>query len=131
MKTFNDFLKCMLAAIGVLGILVFFFGPPKVAMNPDPTPTMIFDGVTADQIARVEEMCRRYIELWESDLELYNETANSDRPKIQEIHERVKTRMNEIADAYNKYLLTNGYVFNETLPEGIYAYIEQTEETDD
>ena len=131
MKTFDDLWKCMFAAIGVLGLLVFFFGPPKVAMTPDPTPTVIFDGVTADQIARVEEMCRRYIELWESDLELYNETADSDRPKIQEIHERVKTRMNEIADAYNNYLITNGYVFNGTLPDGIYACIERIGDTDE
>lgn len=128
MKTFTDFLKCMLAAIGVLGVIVFIFGPPKVAMNPDPTPTMIFDGVTADQIASVEEMCRRYIELWESDLELYNETADSDIPYVQEIHKRVKTRMNEISDMYNNYLITNGYVFNGTLPDGIYACIERIEE---
>ena len=131
MKTFNDFLNCIFVAIGVLGVIVFIFGPPKVTITPDQTPTVIFDSVTEEQIIRVEETCRRYIALWEADLELYNETKDSDNPDIQRIHERVKTRMNEVADSYNKYLMTNGYVFAETLPEGIYAYIGRTEETDE
>lgn len=128
MKTFEDFLKCIFVAIGILGVIIFIFGPPKVTMTPEPTPTVIFDGITEEQIIRVEETCRRYIALWEADLELYNETKDSDNPDIQRIHERVKTRMNEIADSYNRYLLINSYVFNGTLPDGIYAYIERIEE---
>ena len=128
MKVMDEIFNCIIIATGILGVLIFIFGPPKLNSEVELTPTVIFDGITEEQIIRVEETCRRYIALWEADLELYNETKDSDNPDIQRIHERVKTRMNEIADAYNNYLMTNGYVFAETLPEGIYAYIGRTEE---
>ena len=131
MKVMDEIFNCIIIATGILGVLIFIFGPPKLKSAAEPTPTVIFDGITEEQTIRVEETCRRYIALWEADLELYNETKDSDNPEVQRIHERVKTRMNEIADSYNKYLMTNGYVFVETLPEGIYAYIGKTEETDE
>ena len=115
-----------LLIIGLLfGLIIVVFGPPKLTVTDT---NDISDTITDEQIARVEEICRRYVALWEADLELYKETLNSDIPKVQEIHTRVKTRMNEIADSYNLYILTNGYVFNGTLPDGIYAYIERIEE---
>ena len=134
----QDLFHCFVVAILLLGTLVFIFGPPRVKQeeptpivnecSKEPTPTPIIDEITTEQVIRVEETCRRFIALWEADLELYNDTSFSTNEKTQEIHARVTTRMNEIAESYNKYLITNGYVFGETLPDGIYAYIEQIEE---
>ena len=75
----------------------------------------------------VEENLRSMISLWESDLELYNETDDPTRPDIWAIHLRTKARMDETANAYNAYLQRYQYLFPDTLPDDIYAAIERTE----
>ena len=75
----------------------------------------------------VEENLRQMIRLWEDDLDLYNRTADTDSKSIEEIHQHTKNRMNEIADAYNAYLQRYNYLFQDTLPDDIYAAIERIE----
>jgi len=86
------------------------------------------DEITPAQIEEVAGRCRWMISLWEQDLEFYNKTLGSDDPAVQEIHEFIKTRMNETAEAYNLYILQNAYVFNGAIPNDIYAAIAKIEE---
>lgn len=88
----------------------------------------VTDEITPAQIEEVAGRCRWIISMWEQDLEFYNETAESDDPVVQEIHEFIKTRMNETAEAYNLYILQNAYVFCGDMPNDIYAAIAKIEE---
>lgn len=131
----SELLKFLCLIMFVAVLVRFIFIPmiintePMAEPSSTPETALIFDAITPEQVVRVEETCRRYIALWEQDEDLYFETLNSANPKIHEINLKAKARMNKIADAYNNYILTNGYVFNGTLPEGIYAYIGRVEDT--
>ena len=75
------------------------------------------DSITAEQRKITEAVARDLIAEWAKEAEAYK---NGD--------ESAKERANDAADTYNRYMMTNSYVFGETLPEGIYAVIEKIED---
>ena len=75
------------------------------------------DRITDEQRKEVEDTCRKMIASWEADLYLYKQTKNIE----------AKERANRTAAEYNKYILQNGYVFGETLPDGVFAVIDSIE----
>lgn len=78
----------------------------------------ITDSITNEQRQEAETELRQWIDDWEKLSDIYKNNENA---------EIAKGLMNEIAGHYNKLILKYGYLFGETLPEGIYAAIEITE----
>ena len=85
------------------------------------------DYITSEQRQKVEAMLRKWIDDWEEDLDIYMKYKDSEDPREQKLANKAKEQMNEIAEHYNKLILKYGYLFGETLPEGIYAAIEKAE----
>ena len=77
----------------------------------------VTDEITEAQIKSVEVEARAMIAAWEADMQTYKETGS----------EEAKASANKTAEEYNEYIAKWGFVFGETLPEGIYAAIEMIE----
>ena len=74
------------------------------------------DTITREQIEAAEATCRMMIAAWETDVQSYKD-GDID----------AKASANKTAQDYNEYMQINGYLFGETLPEGLYAAIEPIE----
>ena len=84
----------------------------------------ITDEITDEQRKEVEDTCRAMISSWETDAEQYRRYKNSDTAEYKELAEQSRINANITATSYNDYILLNGYVFGDTLPDGVYAVIE-------
>ena len=82
------------------------------------------DGITDEQVQTAEAELRHWISDWEMTLDIYEAYKDSDNPDEQKMADNAKDMCNEIANYYNQLILKNGYLFGETLPEGVYAAIE-------
>ena len=81
------------------------------------------DTITAEMKKEVENTCLSMIASWETDAQTYKENKGIDETVANE----ARMSANKTAESYNDYILKNGYVFGETLPEGVYAVIEPIE----
>lgn len=85
------------------------------------------DEITDEQRKEVEDTCRAMISSWETDAEQYRRYKDSDTAEYKELAEQSRINANITATTYNEYLLLNGYVFGDKLPDGVYAVIDVIE----
>ncbi len=105
-----------IVVIAVLIAAVVYFGLTPMGREKWNGLTHKTDTITEEQRQNVETMLRDVISHWETEIQAYRDGDES-----------AKERANKIAETYNGLMQTNGYVFGETLPEGIYAAIEPIE----
>ena len=116
MEKFWFILGLMLVIILIFGAVFFGLTPTGREIWTQFTNKDKGDIITDEQRKNVETMARDLIADWAKEAEAYKDGDTE-----------AKERANQAADAYNKFITTNGYVFGETLPEGIYAAIEAIE----
>lgn len=105
-----------IVVIAVLIAAVVYFGLTPMGREKWNSLTQKPDVITEAQRKSVENEARAMIASWEADAEAYKNG-----------NEESKASANKLAEEYNEYMAKWGYVFGETLPEGIYAAIEPIE----
>ena len=110
------FITGMVIALALIAGAVFFGLTPMGRNIWNQHFNKVTDEITEAQIKSVEVEARALIAKWEE----YEKAYDSGDAEA-------KASMNKAAEEYNQYMSKWGFVFGETLPEGIYAAIEPVE----
>ena len=78
------------------------------------------DRTNYDTIKKVEDTCRAMIATYEADRLMYEQYKDSDDEEEQSWAAQAKMRANRTASTYNNYILENGYVWKDNVPNDIY-----------
>ena len=81
------------------------------------------DNITNKERVEAEEACRAMIAAWETDALTYKQNKDTNPAEAEQARERA----NITAASYNDFMMVNGYLWDETLPDGIYGMIEPIE----
>ena len=110
------FILGMVIALALIVGAVFFGLTPMGRNVWNQHFNKVDDRISEAQIKTVENEARALIDSWQFAVNDYWEGDES-----------AKEKANKLAEEYNAYIYANGYVFGETLPEGIYASIDKIE----
>ena len=121
MEKFLFVLGIMLITALIVGAVFFGLTPMGRSIWNQYWMQIHGDSPTVEQIKEVEDTCRKMIESWEADAEIFRLNGDVE----------AKMRANQTAEAYNEYIAKNSYVWNGNMPKDIYAAIEPIAEGDE
>lgn len=123
-------ISSIIAVILFVGTIIFFNATPtgkKTWNNWTHNVQEADDETNYDTLKEVEDTCRSMIASYNTDKLTYEQYKNSESELERSWASSAKMRANQTASTYNNYILKNGYVWKNNVPEDIYLTLEYLE----